>query len=143
MQEVKLMQTTEEIQSTFDVIKLLRPHLIESEYYKQIKRMQQGGYQLAAVLYHSEVKSVAGFRINESLAWKKFMYVDDLITVTDGRSHGFGKTLLHWLENFAKENDCSQIHLDSGVQRHEAHRFYLRERMDITCYHFSKLFNES
>ncbi|MFK0522305.1 GNAT family N-acetyltransferase [Paenibacillus illinoisensis] len=142
MKEIKLMQTDEDIKSTFEVIKLLRPHLLKDNYLEKIRRMQDGGYHLAAVIHNTEVKSVAGFRINESLAWDKFMYVDDLITVTEERSHGFGKSLLDWLENFAKENDCSQIHLDSGVQRHEAHRFYLRERMDIKCYHFSKLIHE-
>ena len=32
----------------------------------------------------------------------------------------------------------SLIDLDSGVQRHDAHRFYLRERMAITSHHFAK-----
>jgi hypothetical protein len=29
------------------------------------------------------------------------------------------------------------LHLDSGVQRFAAHRFYLARRMDITCHHFA------
>jgi hypothetical protein len=28
--------------------------------------------------------------------------------------------------------------LDSGTRRTDAHRFYLRERMDITAFHFTK-----
>lgn len=29
-----------------------------------------------------------------------------------------------------------ELHLDSGVQRYGAHRFYLRHGMDITSHHF-------
>jgi len=30
-----------------------------------------------------------------------------------------------------------QLHLDSGVQRFSAHRFYLSKRMEISSHHFS------
>jgi hypothetical protein len=30
------------------------------------------------------------------------------------------------------------LDLDSGVHRHDAHRFYLRERMLISAHHFTK-----
>jgi hypothetical protein len=33
---------------------------------------------------------------------------------------------------------CSRLSLDSGVTRHDAHRFYLRERMVIASHHFAK-----
>ncbi|EDN67158.1 GCN5-related N-acetyltransferase [Beggiatoa sp. PS] len=38
--------------------------------------------------------------------------------------------------NYAKSNHCQQIHLDSGIQRLEAHQFYLHEGMEMTGYHF-------
>ena len=31
---------------------------------------------------------------------------------------------------------CAQLHLDSGVQREKAHRFYFREGMGVNAYHF-------
>ncbi len=46
--------------------------------------------------------------------------------------------LLDWIGRYGKERGCTSLHLDSGVQRHAAHRFYLRERMDIVFYHFRK-----
>jgi hypothetical protein len=30
------------------------------------------------------------------------------------------------------------FHLDSGVQRHRAHKFYLNRNLDIVCYHFAE-----
>jgi hypothetical protein len=41
-----------------------------------------------------------------------------------------------FLVEAARENGCAELHLESGVQRFGAHRFYLANRMDITCHHF-------
>jgi hypothetical protein len=32
--------------------------------------------------------------------------------------------LLMWLKDYATKRGCLQLHLDAGVQRNEAHRFY-------------------
>lgn len=42
------------------------------------------------------------------------------------------------LERRARSAGCQVLDLDSEGHRHAAHRFYLRERMDITAYHFGK-----
>jgi GNAT superfamily N-acetyltransferase len=96
----------------------------------------ESGYRLAYVEDASRVAAVAGFRILECLAWGKFLYVDDLVTDERLRSKGHGRELLRWLAAHARENGCAELHLDSGVQRFGAHRFYLREGMDITSHHF-------
>jgi GNAT superfamily N-acetyltransferase len=82
--------------------------------------------------------AVVGFRVGENLAWGRFLYVDDLVTLPGERSHGYGKALLDWLENYATQESCGQLHLDSGIQRKEAHRFYEREGLKVSSYHFAK-----
>jgi hypothetical protein len=52
------------------------------------------------------------------------------------RQSGAGTVLFEWLVDYAKYNQCQQLHLDSGVQRHQAHRFYVRRGMDISSHHF-------
>ena len=116
----------------------LRPHLVEAEFVGLVRRQQrEGGYQLAFVEDHGEVKSVAGFRLCEFLAWGRILYVDDLVTKAADRSRGCGQALFEWLVARARAAGCVQVHLDSGVQRFDAHRFYLRNRMDITAHHFA------
>jgi GNAT superfamily N-acetyltransferase len=83
------------------------------------------------------VRAVAGFRIAEFLAWGRILYVDDLVTASAQRSRGHGQALFDWLVARARANGCAQLHLDSGVQRFDAHRFYLRQRMSITSHHFA------
>jgi GNAT superfamily N-acetyltransferase len=132
------MVSDEEITSTFPVMRQLRTHLDENEYLEKIKRMQRSGYRLAAATEGGEVRCVAGFRIVEFLAYGKFLYVDDLVTAEDARSAGHGERVLDWLAGVAREEGCGSLQLDSGVQRHEAHRFYFRKGMSISSYHFSK-----
>ena len=137
MPHVQHAKTDAEILRCFPVIAELRPHLIEAQFVERVRRQQgESGYQLAFV-DDSGVKSVAGFRIAEFLAWGKILYVDDLISTSADRSKGHGKLLLDWLVARARAAGCTQFHLDSGVQRFDAHRFYLRERMIISAHHFS------
>jgi GNAT superfamily N-acetyltransferase len=132
------MVSDEEIVSTFPVMRQLRTHLDENEYLKKIKRMQRLGYRLAAAIEGREVRCVAGFRIVDFLAYGRFLYVDDLMTAEDARSEGHGERVLDWLAGVAREEGCGSLQLDSGVQRHGAHRFYFRKGMSISSYHFSK-----
>jgi GNAT superfamily N-acetyltransferase len=137
---IKIMSTDSEIMSTFLTIKQLRPHLTEDMYLDKIKRLQSNfGYHLVAVIENDSVKAAAGYRITESLAWGNYFYVDDLITDETSRRNGYAKILWDWLMNEAEVNGCGQFHLDSGVHRHDAHRFYLKAGLDITCHHFQML----
>jgi GNAT superfamily N-acetyltransferase len=129
--------TEEQIASTFDVMAALRPHLDRATYVAAVTRMMGTGFRLAALRAAGErVVAVTGFRVSESLAWGRYLYVDDLVTADSERSRGYGKLLFEWLKDRARAAGCGELHLDSGVFRHGAHRFYLRERMDITSYHF-------
>jgi GNAT superfamily N-acetyltransferase len=132
------MVSDEEISSTYAVMRQLRTHLNEDEYLEKIKRMRRSGYRLTAATEDGMVRYVAGSRISEVLAYGKFLYVDDLVTAEDTRSAGHGERMLDWLAGVARKEGCGSLQLDSGVQRHEAHRFYFRQEMKISSYHFSK-----
>lgn len=132
------MISEDETASTFPVIRQLRSHLEQAEYVKRIGRMRREGYRLAAVVEEDQVKCVAGFRVQDFLYCGKHLYVDDLVTDENARSGGYGRMMLDWLATEARENGCGQLHLDSGVQRHDAHGFYFREGMKILSYHFVK-----
>ena len=82
------------------------------------------------------VVAVAGFRVGENLAWGHFLYVDDLVTHPAHRSKGYGAKLLSWLKEYAAKEGCLQLHLDTGVHRIKAQRFYEREGMTMAGFHF-------
>jgi len=127
----------EQILATRDVMLQLRPHLRVEEYLETVRRMMRSdGYRLVALYEKGTVRAVAGFRCLEKLSSGKFLYVDDLSTEESARSRGHGKALLDWLKAEARAKGCVELELDSGVQRKDAHRFYFRERLTISSYHF-------
>jgi GNAT superfamily N-acetyltransferase len=138
MRTIAIANTDADILATYPVMKQLRPHLQESEYVQRIREQQAEGYQLAAVQDERKIVCAAGFRILRSLSAGRHLYVDDLVTDEHGRSGGYGKTMLDWLVDYARGQDCGELHLDSGVHRTEAHRFYFRERMSIVHFHFRR-----
>ena len=81
---------------------------------------------------------VAGWRFVANTSATRKLHVDDLVTSADRRSRGVGQALLTELELRATVAGCTVLDLDSGVQRYAAHRFYLRQRMDISAHHFGK-----
>lgn len=140
MLEIRKIKTDAEIYSCFKVMSQLRPDIKEQVFVNLIRNQYPMGYQLVAVLSDDNVVAVAGFRILENLAWGKFLCVDELVTDKLQRSTGVGKKLLSWLHEEAENNHCDQLHLDSGVQRKDAHRFYEREGMTFSSHHYmSKL----
>ncbi len=140
----QLAQTDEEIEGCYPVLSQLRTNIGKAEFLRRIKMQMKKGYHLAYIEDESVIFSVAGFRLGECLAWGRYVYVEDLVSEQKARSKGYGQRLLHELIRFAKARNCGEIHLDSGVQRFEAHKFYLREGMKISSHHFSlKLGEES
>lgn len=121
----------------FATMRELRPHLTsEAAFVAQVERQQAEGYRLAFLEEGGEVRAVAGYRVSEKLSAGKFLYVDDLVSRAADRSRGYGGRLFDWLVARASEEGCERLHLDSGVHRHGAHRFYLRKGMDIDSHHF-------
>ncbi len=138
MPEISLASTDSDIARCYPVMAQLRPHVPQREFVSRVRRQAaSGNYSLAYAHEDGQVKSVAGFRLTESLFYGPFLYVDDLVTDANARSRGYGDALFDWLVDYAKKNGCFALVLDSGVQRFGAHRFYLRKRMDILCHHFA------
>lgn len=135
--QVHLLQSNLELGKVAEVLLQLRPQYDLQGLKAQIEKQQEAGYQIAYVKKEEEILCVAGFVVGEKLAWGKSIYIDDLVTNEAFRSTGAGSLLINWLKKYAKEMGCQQLHLDSGVQRFSAHRFYLRERFDIVSHHFT------
>ena len=135
---IRLAASDEDLRSCFPVMKQLRPRYSEDDFVARVRRQEQEGYRLVMLVNGSRVVAVAGFRLGENLAWGRYLYVDDLVTEDSQRSSGHGARLLEWLRAAAGAARCDELHLDSGVQRFDAHRFYLRHGMKIASHHFSQ-----
>lgn len=126
------------IRACYPVMAQLRPHLEEADFMAQVQRqMTNHDYRLAYLPHEGQVAAVSGFRFVENLAWGRALYVDDLVTSSSARQLGLAGQLLDHLIGLAQEAGCQQFHLDSGVQRHDAHRLYLGRKLQISAHHLS------
>ena len=134
--EVAIVDDEAGIRACWPVMAQLRDQLTEAEFCERVQRQRLAGYRLVAGRLGDRVAAVAGFVLGEKLAWGRHLYVDDLVTDAGVRSLGVGQAMLAWLRRFAVEAGCEALHLDSGLQREDAHRFYRREGMEPRSAHF-------
>lgn len=135
--DIQLATTDARLAALAPVLLQLRPQYTKRTLLDQIRKQQANGFHVASASIDGQPICVAGFVITEKLAWGKTLYVDDLVTDANSRSQGAGKAMIYWLKQFAKDNGCSQLHLDSNMHRTDAHRFYDREGFNRASLHFS------
>ena len=134
--KINSADTLEKITACFPVMHELRPHLDLPNFLAAMERMKAEGYRLIYVT-DPDVRAVAGFRKMEMLVRGPVLYVDDLVTAAAHRSKGYGRHLLGWLHAEAVEQKCKCLELDSGLQRLDAHRFYEKNGLQKSAFHFT------
>jgi GNAT superfamily N-acetyltransferase len=135
---IAIAHTDEEIESCYDVMSQLRPHIERKDFVARVRRqMDSFDYKLAYLRDAGVIKAVAGIRISEWLHGGKYLEIDDLVAKEGERSNGYGGQLFDWAVEMAKSENCAHLRLLSGVQRFDAHRFYLRKRMNIEAHYFT------
>jgi GNAT superfamily N-acetyltransferase len=133
---IRIAESDEHISRCFPVMRQLRPHVPEAGFVNTVRQQNRSGYVLAYLEEDGTVMSVAGFRVIGNLVSGRMLYVDDLVTLEEHRSRSHGKAMFDWLVQRARGEGCNYLELDSGVQRFQAHRFYLTNRMIISAHHF-------
>ena len=135
--EVQLLKSDTDLPAIAEVLLQLRPQYTKELLIAQIKKQQISGYKIAYIKSSDNILCVAGFVVGEKIAWGKHIYIDVLVTNEDHRSTGVGAFIINWFKSYCKELGCKQLHLDSGIQKFSAHRFYLNNRFNIASHHFS------
>ena len=124
------------LRSAERVHRQLRPHL--ADYVARMKEVLGAGAEMAVAVDGDEVRGLTVFRILEKTHSGRELYCDDLVTDEGRRSSGVGHALVGYMERIGRERRCDMLALDSGTQRQQAHKFYFREGMVVTSFHFNK-----
>ena len=103
-----------------------------------IERQRERGYRMVGVFEEGveDAAAVIGFSTGQKLAWGSYLYVEDTSTHPEHQRKGHANKLFEWIIEEAKRLDVDGLHLDSGVQRHGAHRLYIRSGLRISSHHF-------
>ena len=130
---IRELTTETERREAFPILVQLRDHLDRDSYLDLLEEMRDEGYRLFARYVDGEPVAVAGVKIATNFYLGRHAYVYDLVTDEDERSTGHGERLLEFVHEWAAENDCKAVELESGQWRTDAHRFYT-ERMGYKEY---------
>jgi GNAT superfamily N-acetyltransferase len=122
---IKILTNETEWVEAFGVMKQLRPHLNEERYLELVREaVEKEEYRIASLYHGGKIVAVTGFMPMITLYNGRSVWVCELVTDSGERSKGYGEELLHFVEEWSKENGYELVSLSSGVQRLDAHRFY-------------------
>jgi GNAT superfamily N-acetyltransferase len=136
VQIVELSPGDERLAAVYPVMHELRGHLSEEKFHELYGIGHVDGYRIVALFDAEECRACAGYRLLTNFVSGRHLYIDDLVTAERWRSRGYGRALNRYLIERARSEDCTSVQLDSATHRREAHRFYFRERYEITSFHF-------
>jgi GNAT superfamily N-acetyltransferase len=120
------------------VLRQLRPRLDRATLDAILEAGAPQGLTFTVAIDADRCLGVAGWRVMDTTSVVRKLYVDDLVTDEAARSRGVGALLLAHLDERAAAAGCAAVELDSGHQRVDAHRFYLREGFTDASRHFRR-----
>jgi GNAT superfamily N-acetyltransferase len=122
----------------YPVLHQLRTDLTREDFAAVYREGHPQGLRFLAAYRDRRCVGVAGWRVLATTAGIRKLYVDDLVTDENERGTGIGAALLADLRVRGASLGCRLLDLDSGVHREDAHRFYVREGLAITSFHFAR-----
>ncbi|MFP3028410.1 MAG: GNAT family N-acetyltransferase [Wolbachia sp.] len=95
------------------------------------------GYKVIGKYVDNDLIAILAYRLPYKFTFGKYVYVDDLVTLPEYRSRGYGHQLIEWLKEESKRIGYHQIHLDVSMSNHLGSKFYLNNGFQAKAYHLS------
>ena len=126
-----------------DLIKQLYPEISNEKYQSFLMQMIPNQYTQIAVFENNKCIGLTGCWLGTKLWSGKYIEIDNFIVHTDHRKKGVGKMLTDYIDQLAKEQNCTMIVLDAFTGNFKAHRFYYNQGFSPKGFHFIKILNEN
>lgn len=134
--EIHVALDEEAVRRCWPVFRELRQNIpSEQLFVDRWKRQHDEGYRIVFLERDGEVLAAGGFRILNTMAWGRILYLDDLAVLTAHQGTGLGAAVLRYVQDEARRSDCAAVHLDTGHHRHKAHKSYLRNGFEFRSHH--------
>jgi len=142
MKNIKLITVSSkvELEKCYPVMKELRKDLTLSNFLSMYEKAHaENGYQVIVAKNEAgAIVGVMGLRILNDLVHGRHVYIDDLVSSEKFRSKGLGSLFLVHAESYARENDCTNLRLCTGIDNENGKRFYERNNWSIRAVVFKK-----
>jgi GNAT superfamily N-acetyltransferase len=95
-------------------------------------------YKMTAGYIDNKMIAVSGYWISRMLYCGRYLQVSNLVVDENFRGRGYGKKILNYLENKARNLSCDKMVLDSFTENKKSHSLYFNEDFYIRGFHFMK-----
>jgi GNAT superfamily N-acetyltransferase len=140
---IKELTSLQEMLLHLEIIKFLYPKMTLERYKSFLEDMIPKNYKQVAVFDGDTCVGLSGFWFSTKLWTGKYIEIDNFIVHPDYRKKGIGKLLTQFIDEKAKELNCTCIVLDAFTGNFEAHRFYYNQGYVPRGFHFIKTIEEN
>ena len=140
---IKELTSLQEMLLQLETIKFLYPKMTLERYKGFLEDMIPKSYKQVAVFDGDTCVGLSGFWFGTKLWTGKYIEMDNFIIHPDYRKKGIGKLLTQFIDEKAKELNCTCIVLDAFTGNFEAHRFYYNQGYVPRGFHFIKTIEEN
>jgi GNAT superfamily N-acetyltransferase len=141
--KIKELTSLQEMLSQIEIIKFLYPNMTIERYQGFLEDMIPKSYKQLAVFEGDSCIGLTGFWFGTKLWTGKYIEIDNFIVHPKYRKKGIGKLLTQFIDEKAKELNCTCIVLDAFTGNFEAHRFYYNQGYVPRGFHFIKTIDEN
>lgn len=141
--KLQVLTSVQEMLSQIETIKFLYPNMTIERYEGFLSDMILKNYKQVAVFDRETCVGLTGFWFGTKLWTGKYLEIDNFIVHPEYRKNGIGKLLTQFIDEKAKELNCTCIVLDAFTGNFEAHRFYYNQGYVPRGFHFIKTIDEN
>lgn len=141
--EIKVLTSIQEMLSHIETIQFLYPNMDIKRYESFLTDMIPKNYKQVAVYNKDICVGLSGFWFGTKLWTGKYIEIDNFIVHPDYRKKGIGKLISEFIDEKAKELNCTCIVLDAFTGNFPAHRFYYNQGYVPRGFHFIKTIDEN
>ena len=141
--KLQVLTTVDEMLSQIETIKFLYPNMTIERYEGFLSDMIPKNYKQVAVFNEDQCIGLTGFWFGTKLWTGKYLEIDNFIVHPDYRKNGIGKLLTDFIDEKAKELNCTCVVLDAFTGNFDAHRFYYNQGYVPRGFHFIKTIDEN
>jgi GNAT superfamily N-acetyltransferase len=141
--KLQVLTTVDEMLSQIETIKFLYPNMTIERYEGFLSDMIPKNYKQVAVFNEDKCIGLTGFWFGTKLWTGKYLEIDNFVVHPDFRKNGIGKLLTDFIDEKAKELNCTCVVLDAFTGNFDAHRFYYNQGYVPRGFHFIKTIDEN
>ena len=129
----------EAIVSALPIFSRFYPSISKKNLLHLLREMSQQGYQCALASCEEEYIGVIGIWIQTKLYVGKHIEYDNVYIVPEHRGQGVGRTLLAFVEQYAREQNCIAAELTCDIDEEESKDFWEKQGFDIIGLRYQKM----